>query len=243
MNTSSLPRTAFAVLACLVLPVSAQLPEQSGAWRETDLGSLAVGVRFQDINRDVKDGNKNLSLDAPRAVVVAQTPLLPGVSPWVEAGWHEPELGPDSSVDGGFTWGAGVALRPWLWALRADPETGPREWLALASTLSIRGGESDIDDGEVDWTLVEAKLGAEWRNVLLPGEAGPLGATGMTAGAGLNWNSLSADTPGFDGSEDNNLGVYAFTTFEFGPSTFVGVEVDWFGGGDRMLGLLAGARF
>lgn len=239
------------ILLSLVLPIlsafgtalRAQLPERGGALVSGTLPPIALGMRLEDVRREVEDGGTSITLDMPRVVVTGQFPLVPGVSPWVEAGWHEPDLALGTGARGGFTWGAGLSVRPWLWAIRVDPETGPREWLALKTEAAVRSGSADAANGEVEWLQVEGRLGFEWRDVLLPAEEGPLGATGMTAGGGVVWTRLSAEKTGFDGSESSSMGAYAFTTFQFGPATFFGVEADLFGGGSRRLGLIAGRRF
>jgi hypothetical protein len=221
----------------------AQLPEEGGALNVFRLPLVTVGIRAEDSSRRVKDGSTDIALEMPRVVVAAQFPLSPGISPWLEAGWHEPNLASGTDARGGFTWGVGVSLRPWLFAIREDPEIGPRDWMAVKLDGSLRGGSADQADGEVDWTLFEAKIGMEWHKKIFGSRPGPMDATAMTAGAGLVLNSLQAEKSGFDGSESNAAGVYVHTTFTFGPATFFGLEADWYGSSDRKLALISGIKF
>ena len=94
------------LLSASLLPLSAQLPEEGGAIVQTDLPGISLGARVEDMRRRVKDGNTDITLKMPRAVVAAQFPLVPGISPWVEAGWHEPDLANGTDARGGFTWGS-----------------------------------------------------------------------------------------------------------------------------------------
>ncbi|GEM_PF-2748649 len=235
----------LSLLSASWLPLSAQLPEEGGSILQSDLPGVTVGARVEDIRRRVKDGNTDITLKMPRAVVAAQFPLAPGISPWVEAGWHEPDLANGTDARGGFTWGLGASFRPWLFTIREDPEAGPRDWLAMKVDASYRAGSAEPSEssGDVEWTLVEGKLGVEYRERIFGSRSGPMQATGFTAGAGVVFNSLEAEKPGFNGSESNSIGMYLLATYDFGPNTFFGLEADWYGGSDRRIALITGRKF
>jgi len=228
-----------------LLPLSAQLPEEGGALLQADLPSVTLGARVADVRRRVKDGDTEITLEMPRAVVAAQFPLAPGISPWIEAGWHEPDLANGTDARDGFTWGLGASVRPWLFVIREDPEAGPRDWVALKVDASYRAGSAEPrgSSGDVEWTLLEGKLGMEYRERIFGARPGPMKSTGFTAGAGVVFNSLEADKPGFNGSEANSVGVYLQATYDFGPNMFFGLEADWYGGSDRSIGLVTGRKF
>lgn len=233
------------LLSLFALPALAQLPEEGGAIVQGDLPQISVGARLADVRRRVKDGDTEISLEMPRAVVAAQFPLAPGISPWIEAGWHEPDLALDTDARGGFTWGIGASFRPYLFAIRTDPEAGPRDWLAIKVDASYRAGSAEPrgSSGDVEWTLLEGKVGVEYRQRLFGARRGPMNSNGLLFGAGVVLNSLEAEKPGFNGSESNGAGVYLQALYDFGAHSFFGFEADWYGGSDRRLALVTGRTF
>jgi hypothetical protein len=237
MNTKTLQTLALALAIGISLPALAQLPSQAGAMNTLRLPDGAIGVKVENIRRDVVDGGRRGSLEMSRLVVVAQTEVAPGISPWLEAGWHDPEIIPDSST-GGFTWGTGLHLRPALYPLRSDPQLGPRDWVALTVDLALKGGSA-----EVDWLSFEGVLGLEWHQKMMGVARGPVDASAVTAGAGVLINSLRAEQGNFDGSEDQAVGIRLHSGFSFGPNQFLHLQVDWYGSSDRIYSVASGFRF
>jgi hypothetical protein len=236
---------------CLVLPLgwfSAYGQSLDGAGR--DLTPAADGssrqvqtsFRFEDWQRRVRAGGREVNLDMRRAVLAGEWAMGQGASLWGEGGWNDPDFA-GGEGGSGLTWGAGGAWRALRAPLRTDPEFGPREWVALLLSGGLRGGSADDADGEITWTQLEGRLGVEWRNPhLLPRRAGS-GLQGWTLDGGLVWNSLEADRGDIDGSESEEVGFYGRMMYQLSQTTHAGVEVDWFGGSDRRLAFAASYRF
>ncbi|WFB36912.1 hypothetical protein P3T73_03940 [Kiritimatiellota bacterium B12222] len=224
--------------------LQAQLLDNGGALvtaAGNPIGS--VGIQVEGVDRVLKDGSTRQSLSMTRVTVVAQTQIIPGINPWIEAGWHDPELLPGKS-NGGFTWGAGLMLRPMLYPLRSDPTLGPRDWLAIIVDAAVRGGSAQADDNsEIEWMSLEAALGIEWRQVYVGRNNGPIGANGMNAGASILLNNTTAKQGSFDGSSDQNIGVRFMTGFTFGQHNFLSLEADIFGSSDGRIALVSGLTF
>lgn len=217
--------------------LSAQLPDAGTSWRELEPVPGALALQLSDSRRQLKDGAATGNLKMSQVMLVAQAENLAPLIPRVEAGWHDPELLTDSS--GGFVWGLGLAFRPFRQTLRRDPETGPRDWVAMLVDLSYRSGEAD----EITWSSIEGYVGLEWNQVLLGSDPGPLGAGGMILGGGVLLSSLEAEEGGFDGSEDASVGFRISATYRFRGSRFLQLEADWFGSSDRVLAVTAGTAF
>lgn len=238
------PRNLFCLLSALLSlgSIRAQLPNEAGAIHVANMPSGAIGLRIEDSSRSMKDGDASEELDMLRLTVSIQGELLPGISPWVEAGWHDPELQSDDS-QGGFTWGTGVQLRPLMWPLRSDPNLGPRDWLALTLDLAVRGGKANVDAGSLEWLTLEGVVGLEWHKNYLGRNDGPIGSYDVTAGAGLILNTTEASQGSFDGSEDQSAGFRFYTGFTFGVGNFAHLELDLYGRSSRRLGLASGFKF
>jgi hypothetical protein len=238
-------RTIALLLLCSALPLSAQLPDNASALRAAPIGGGTFALRLEDTRRATDAGGTHGDLLLSRAVVSAQFPVLPGLEAWGEAGWHEAELANVESK-GGFTWGLGAGLRPWRRDLRIDPDGTPRDWAALRLDLAARGGSAPVDEGagvDLEWLLLESRVGIEWHQVYLGAKRGPIDSTGLTTGAGVILNQLSAERENFDADQRRDVGVYARAVFQMGPAVFFGLETDWYGGGDRRFGLISGVKF
>lgn len=205
-------------------------------------GILQFGM--EDSSRSLEENEVSSDLDMLRLTISYQGEVMPGVSPWVEAGWHDPELA-SAKTGGGFTWGVGIQVRPYLWPLRNDPVLGPRDWLALTFEVAARGGEADIraDETTLEWRTLESILGMEWHKKFLGRENGPSGSYDITSGAGLILNRTEATRGSFDGSEESPVGFRFYSGFSFGIRNFTRLEVDLFGSADRRIHLTAGFRF
>ncbi len=220
----------------------AQLPTNTGAMKVGQLPPGSIALRYENISRPLKDGNTPNPLEMSRYTVALQLELASGVYPWVEVGMNNAKLLSDDA-NGGFTWGTGVHLRPYLYPLRSDPQLGPRDWLALTLDLALRGGESDSSAGKLDWMSLEGVLGMQWHKKYLGRHNGPIGAYDITAGAGIIFNSTEGKQAGFNGSEEQAMGLRLNTGFTFSKSTYVSVEYDTYGSSSDRLSLLAVFKF
>ncbi len=229
-------------VSLISLSLHAQLPTESGALKVGELLPGALGIRIEDQSRTLKDDGVSGELDMLRITASMQVELTPGIYPWIEAGWHDPELQSGKS-SGGFTWGAGLHTRPLLKALRSDPVLGPRDWIALVVDLAVRGGEADADAGKIEWMNLEGVIGMEWHQKYLGRNDGPIGAHDITAGVGMILNSFEGSQGSFDGSEEQSIGLRANTGFTFSKNTFLNLELDLYGSSDRRLSLISGFKF
>lgn len=220
----------------------AQLPGNPGAMQAGTLPPGSVGLRYENISRPLKDGSLPRPLELSRYTVALQLQAAAGISPWVEIGANNAKLLSDET-DGGFTWGGGLQLRPYLFPLRSDPQLGPRDWLALTLDLAVRGGESASDAGKLEWLAFEGVLGLQWHQKYLGRNHGPIGAYDITAGTGIIFNRTEAKQAGFSGSEEQPVGLRLNTGFSFRQSTYVQIEYDLYGSSSDRLSLLAGFTF
>lgn len=240
MKLSQIVLTLLAL--CPAAGLFAQLPTNAGALKVGQLPPGSIGLRFENISRPLKDGNTPIPLEMSRYTVALQLEVASGIYPWIELGANNAKLISDET-DGGFTWGTGVHIRPYLYPLRSDPQLGPRDWLALTLDLAIRGGESDSEAGKLDWMSLEGVLGMQWHQKYLGRHSGPIGAYDITAGAGIIFNSTEGKQAGFNGSEEQSFGLRLNTGFSFSKSTYVSVEYDTYGSSSDRLSLLAGFKF
>jgi hypothetical protein len=237
--------TVALLLTVCAFPLLAQLPGDASAVHAKGTPGAVFGARIEDVRRNVDAGGSRGDLDMTRTVVTAQVALAPGWEAWGEAGWHEAKLAEVESK-GGFTWGAGVGVRPWRFDDRADPVRGPREWAAVRVEAAVRGGSAPVDAGagvDLEWLLLEGRVGMEWNRIYMGPRRGPIDSTGLTTGAGIFLNQLSAERENFDGDQRRELGIYVRALFHFGTGAFVGLESDWLGSSDRRFGFLGGVNF
>lgn len=238
---------AFVVVLLLtgLLPeASAQLAAPEGALRDhLEVTGFTVGLRADTRTRGMRAGGRDVDFDQTALALIGQMSLAPGAAVWAELGGGRSEL-TQAKADSGYLLGLGFSLRPLRIALRSDPELGPREWVALRVDGGYRMGDGSTGSrGDLSWHQWEARVGGEWHQVYLGPRRGPFDAVSLTTEAGLLFQDVRADLPGLRASSRNQAGLYARAVFAYPNRPFIGVEGDWFGTGDRRIGLITGFQF